>query len=147
MARGDLVVFDVFTKYLGQEVFAFPGDSLYLALIDNTTPPTAADLTPTWGDYSANEVTGTNYTPGGYLLTGVTWTESSGTSTLDDTGNVTWTVHASGPPDVYFGILYDDTAASDEAICYLDMGGPVSLADGNIVVTWGATGIAIVAKA
>ena len=141
MARGDLTVMEEFALDVGKEIHNFSSDTLKLALIDNTAAPTAADATPTWSDYSANECSGTGYTAGGATLSGVTWTEAGGVATLDDTGNVTWSQNGAGPTDIYYGILYNDTAASDNVIAFIDMGGPVSLQDGDVSVTWNASGI------
>jgi hypothetical protein len=141
MAQGDLTVFEEFAKDIGSERHNFSSDSLKLGLIDSTAAPTAADATPVWGDYSGNEVSGSGYVAGGATLGGVTWTEASGVATLDDTSNVTWSQNASGPTNIYYGVLYNDSDASDAAICYIDMGGPVSLQDGDVSVTWNASGI------
>jgi hypothetical protein len=141
MAQGDLTVFEEFALDIGKGVHDFTSDTLKLALIDDSLAPTAADATPAWGDYSANEVSGTGYTAGGKELTGVTFTEASGVATLDDTGNVTWSQNGAGPTDIYYAVLYNDDAASDQAICFIDMGGPVSLQDGDVTVTWNASGI------
>lgn len=141
MAQGDLTVFEEFSLDIGSGVHDFTSDTLKLALIDNTSAPTAADATPTWSDYSANEVSGTNYTAGGASLSGVTYTEAAGVATLDDTGNVAWSQHASGFTDAYWAVLYNDDAASDQAICFVDLGGPVSLQDGDVTATWNASGI------
>ena len=141
MAAGDLTVFEEFAVDIGKGVHDFTSDSLKLALIDDTLAPTAADATPTWSDYSANEVSGTGYTAGGATLSGVTYTEADGVATLDDTGNVTWSQNGAGPTDAYYAVLYNDDAASDQAICFIDLDGPVSLQDGDISVTWNASGI------
>jgi hypothetical protein len=143
MARGDLTVFEELSLDLGKAYHNFSSHTLKLALIDNTSAPTAADTTPTWGDYSANEVSGTGYTAGGATLSGVTWTEASGVATLDDTGNVTWSQNGAGPTNIYWAILYNDsqTSPADPALCFLDMGGPVSLQDGDVSIQWNASGI------
>lgn len=141
MAQGDLTVFEEFALDIGSGVHDFTSDTLNLALIDDTLAPTAADATPRWADYSANEVSGTGYTAGGAALTGVTYTEADGVATLDDTGNVTWSQNGAGPTDIYYAVLYNDDASNDEAICFIDMGGPVSLVDGDVTVTWNASGI------
>lgn len=141
MARGDLTVFEEFAKTIGEKKVAIGADTFKLALIDDTTAPTAADATPTWADYSGNEVSGTGYTAGGASLSGVTWTEAGGVATFDDTGNVTWSQNGAGPTDIYYAILYSDTSTNDDAVCFVDMGGPVSLVDGDVSVTWNASGI------
>ena len=116
---------------------ASTGHTFKLALYTNSASFTAATT-----DYTTtNEVSGTGYTADGYALTGLTYTEASGVATLDDTGNVTWSQNGAGPTDIYWAILYNDSAASDEAIGFLDMGGPVSLQDGDVTINWNASGI------
>ena len=141
MARGDLVVFEEFALDVGLGVHNLNTGAMTVGWIDNTTPPTAADSTPTWASYSANECTGTNYTTGGDPLTGVTYDEADGVGTFDDTADFTWTQDPAGPTDIYWVILYNNTAASDQAIAYIDMGGAISLIDGDISITWHASGI------
>jgi hypothetical protein len=141
MARGDLTVFEEFALTIGEKKIAFGADTFYVALIDNTTAPTAADATPVWADYSANECSGTGYTAGGAALTGISWTEAAGVATFDDTANVSWSQNAAGPTDIYYAILYSGTSTNDDCVCFIDMGGPVSLADGDVSITWNASGI------
>ena len=141
MAQGDWVTFEEFALDIGKGVHDFTSDTLKLALVDDTITPAADDGTPVWGDYSANEVSGTGYTAGGEALSGVTYTEAAGVATLDDTGNVSWSQNGAGFTDAYWAILYNDDAASDQAIGFIDLGGPVSLVDGDVTVTWNASGI------
>ena len=145
MARGDWVTFEEFSLDVGSKVHDLSSDTLKLGLIDDTTAPTAADATPRWADYSANEVgTGGGYPANGITLTGVTFTEADGVATLDDTGNISLSQDGSGFTDAYWGILYNDTAAADQAIGYLDLGGPVSEVAGAVTITWNAGGIATI---
>jgi hypothetical protein len=141
MARGDLTVFEEFALTIGSKKIDFANDTFKVALIDNTAAPAASNATPTWSDYSANECSGTNYTAGGYTLTGDSWAEAAGVATFDDTGNVTWSQHASGFTDAYYAILYSDTSTNDDCVCFIDMGGPVSLVDGDVSITWHGSGI------
>ena len=141
MARGDLLVFEEFALTIGSKKIDFTGDDFKVALIDDTVTPAASNATPTWSDYSDNEVSGTNYTAGGYTLTGDSYTEADGVATFDDTGNVTWSQHGSGPDDIYYAIVYSDTSTDDDCVCFIDMGGPVSLVDGDVSITWNASGI------
>jgi len=124
MAAGDVYVFNEFALDCGKAVHDLTADTLRLGIVDNTITPAVDDTSPTWGDYSANEVSGTNYTAGGMTLSGVTWTLVGGVPTLDFT-NVTISYSASGFNDGYWGILYNDDAASDQAILAVDLGGPV----------------------
>jgi hypothetical protein len=141
MARNDWVTFEEFGFDFANEVHNLGSDTFKVALIDNTTPPTAADATPRWADYSGNEVSGTGYTAGGEELSGTSTAEAGGVTTFDDTGNVTWSQNGAGPTDIYWAILYNDDAASDQAVGFLDMGGPVSLVDGDVSITWNVSGI------
>ena len=141
MAQGDVTVFEEFALALGDEVHDFAADTFRLGIIDNTTPPTASDATPTWDDYSANEVsTAGGYNSGGETLDSVTFTEAAGVATFDAADEVI-AQNGSGFTDGYWGIIYNDTAASDNAVCFIEMGGPVSEQDGDITFAWNASGI------
>ena len=141
MATGDVTIFEEVAEMIGEETFNFESDTLKLGLIDNTTPPTAADATPRWGDYSANEVsTAGGYTANGETLASVTYTEASGVATLD-AANVSLSQDGSGFTDAYWGIIYDDTATNDEAIGFVELGGPVSEQAGPVAINWNASGI------
>ena len=141
MARGDLTVFEEFAGQLGQEMHDFSSDVLKIAVIDNSTPPTAADASPTWGDYSANEVsTAGGYTANGETLDGVTWTEAAGVATLDANDEAI-AQNGSGFTDGYWAVIYNDTEATDAAIAFVDLGGPVSEQAGPININFNAAGI------
>jgi len=147
MARGDLVMFEEFVNYLGNKLYNFEtaGDTFRLGLITNAVPPTHATATPMWGDWSAQEVSGTGYVAKGKALTGQTYNEVDGVATFD-ANDVTWSQASggtSGFTGAYWAVLYDDTVASpaDPAICFVDLGGPVNNNDGDVTVAWNASGI------
>jgi len=124
MARGDFYVFNEFLVALGSGKYNLPSDTLKLGIITNAATPLITQTTPTWADFSANEVSGTGYSAGGITLTGVTWAQVAGVTKLDsDAMQVAY--DAAGFDDGYFGILYDTTATNDDAIGFLDLGGPV----------------------
>jgi len=140
MAQGALLVFDDFLDDLCGKVHNIltGGDTIKLMLINNTKVPAADDTTPVKADYT--EVSGTGYTAGGETLT-ITGEQSSGVFTFDATGDpaASWSKNAAGPTDIYYGIIYNDSASNDECIAFIDFtsdGGttPVSLQDGDI--TW-----------
>lgn len=142
MARNDWVTFEEFSEDLSNGVHNLGSDTFKVALINNdATVPAAGTATPRWADFSANEVSGTGYTAGGATLSGTSTAEAAGVTTFDDTGNVTWSQNGAGPTDIYWAVLYNDTAAADQAVGFLDMGGPVSLVDGDVSITWNASGI------
>lgn len=147
MAQGDFVLFNDLSRQLLEKVHDLnAADTVKVALINNTTVPTAATATPVLGDFT--EVTGTNYTAGGETVTTPVVSQVSGSQFKFDGDNVSWTQNAGGPTDVYYGVVYNDTDAvgPDSAIGFIDMtvdGGttPISLAAGNIAINWNASGI------
>ncbi len=146
MARGDVLSFEEFTLQLGTESHNFSSDVLKLGIVDSTITPTIGDATPTWGDYSANEVgTGGGYVADGLTLASVTWTETGGTTTLD-AANISLSQDASGFTDAYWGIVYNDTSGTDMAIAFVELAGPVSEVSGPIEINWNASGIIAVAR-
>jgi hypothetical protein len=134
MATGDITLFEEFADEIGEEIHNLASDTLKFGIIDNTAAPTAADETPRWADYSANEVsTAGGYTANGVTLTTVTYTEAAGVATLK-ADSFTLSQNGSGFTDAYWGIIYNDTAVSDQAIGFMELGGPVSEQSGDVVI-------------
>lgn len=142
MATGDVTVFEEAKAYMidgGWEA----ADTIKLAILDNTTAPTASDTTPALGDYTEVGAAG-SYTAGGETLDtlGNMVTETGGTMTFDDTGaSVSWTQNGSNDTDAYWGLIYNDTDAGDLAIAFIELGGPVDMSAGSLTVTWNGSGI------
>lgn len=137
MPRGTVVLFDGFMYDLAKGVH---GDlstaTLKLGIIDNTAAPAVDDATPRWADYVANEVVTTgNYTANGETLTTVVLALISQLTTLS-ADDVNIALHASGFLDGHWGILYNSTATNDEAIGFIDLGGPVSEQANPVDVEW-----------
>lgn len=139
MAQGDLTVFDEAKLALLDGTHDLDTHVIKLAICDNTTAPTAGTATPTLADFTQVGTAG-SYIAGGTTLT-ISLTEAAGTVTFDATNNPTWTQNASNDVDAYWGIIYNDTAASDEAIAFVELGGPVDMTAGDLTVTWNASGI------
>ena len=143
MATGDVTVFD---EALEDALENWSGsDTIKCAILDNTTAPTAGTATPALGDFT--EVgTGGSYTAGGVSLG--TWadfiSEAAGTTTFDSSTNPNWTQNASNDTDAYWGLIYNDTDASDRAFAFVDLGGPVDMSAGALTITWNASGIATI---
>ncbi len=147
MAQGDLTLFNEFSEDLlgGIHDLDTGGGTVKVALI--STLPAATD-SAVWATFSGNEVSGAGYTAGGEeIASGMDVTVVSGaTYKWDSSVNPAWTQNGSGPTNVVAAVIYNDTAASDECIGFLDMttdGGttPISLQAGNISITWNASGI------
>ena len=135
MATGDLTVFEEFADDIGEGFHTFGSDTLNFGIINNTAAPTAADATPAWGDYSANQIgTGGGYT-GPVALTGVTYTEVGGVATLA-ANSFTISQNASGQSSVTaWGIIYNDTEAArpDAAVAFVELG-TIDITAGDLVI-------------
>lgn len=118
-------------------------DDIKCAICDNTVAPTAATATPSLDDFTEVGAAG-SYTTGGTSLG--TWgalvTEAGGTVTIDSTTNPTWAQNASNDTDAYWAIVYNDTQVGNDALCFIDLGGPVDMTAGSLTVTWNASGLA-----
>lgn len=145
MATGDITFFNSFKEWQLDATGTntpvdFDADDIRVALVDNTTAPAAATH-DYWSDLQANEVSGTNYTAGGYALTS-TLTESGGTVTWD-ADDATWAQSGAGFSDAYWGIIYkyNATAANAPLIAYVELGGPKGNTGGSLTISWAGTGI------
>jgi len=141
MARGDVTVFEEALEYMldgGWEA----ADDIKCAILDNTTTPTASFATPALGDFTQVGAGGT-YVAGGTSLG--TWdsmcVEAGGTLTFDSATNPTWAQDAGNDNDAWWGLIYNDTDATDRAIAFVDLGGPVDMTQGALTITWNASGI------
>lgn len=142
MATGDITWFEEAKATMldgGWEA----ADDFKVALLDNTTAPTASDATPALADYTQVGAAGT-YTTGGTSIGnwGTIVSESGGTVTFDSATNPTWAQDASNDTDAYWGLIYNDTQAGDPALAFVELGGPVDMTAGSLTITWNASGIA-----
>jgi hypothetical protein len=91
----------------------------------------SATLDATTTAYSAtNEVSGTGYTAAGNALTNVNPT-TSGTTAFTDFADTTWsssTITANG------ALIYNDSHASDAAVCVLAFGGDKTSTNGDFTI-------------
>lgn len=146
MATGDIVWFEE-----ARTLDYFAGwaltDDIKLAILDNTTAPTAAFATPALADFTQVGSAGT-YVAGGTSLGnwGTVWAEAGGTGTMDSATNPTWAQNASNDTDATWGLLYNDTQAGDPAFAYVELG-TVDMSAGSLTVTWNASGIATLTAA
>ena len=154
MAQGTFALFNQFKVDMAEGYHNLETDSLKLAfttLQAGGTPTIAATASdPRWGsggstNLSSSQVTGTNYTAGGNACANGSVVDSSGTVTFDADNPATWTQHASGPATIKTAVLYNDTDSGKRAIGFMDMTGngtsAISLVDGDITVTFNASGI------
>lgn len=154
MARGDLYVFNVLAEWIGEKLINLETDTIKLGLIDNVVTPSQSTATPTWDgtssqEYDGNEVsTGGGYPAGGLTLSGPELVLSGAVATFDDDdSNLSLAQNAGGFTDAYWGIMYSDTATAKNAICYIDLGGPISEVAGPININFNASGIFTITRA
>lgn len=147
MAQGDIIVFNEAKAKMVDGNWA-SSDTFNIALITDTTRPTAATITPVFGDF-------TEATPGGsYAANGEGLdtlanlvTETGGVMTFDDTGaTVVWLQNASNPTNASWGLIYNFTDAGKDALAFIDLttdGGttPADMTAGDLTITWHASGI------
>ena len=144
MAEGDVSIFNSFIDDLGNGEHDIGGsDVIKIGLVTSSAAPDIDLATPTWSDFNANECTaGGNYTAEGNTVGSVTWTVDQGNDhTVFDAADVTIATNASNPTDARWAILYNDTAASDQAIGFVDLGAVIDLTAGDFAIAWGANGI------
>lgn len=113
----------------------FDGDTIKLALVDNTITPNF-DTHDHFSDLSSGEVSGTGYTAGGATLAGKSIAISGGDLDWDAT-DPTWsssTITARG------GLIYDDTLTNDPLICLLNFGSDIESTNGTFTVAFAAGG-------
>jgi len=132
--------FDEFKKFLGDGTIDLDSHTFGAALTNSApnggTNTVLADIT----QISA----GNGYSTGGQSLTSVTWTETgSGTGIWRwNAADFTWTASGGSIGPFRYIIFFDDTAASDELVGYLDYGTNLTITDGNaFTVDIGTSGI------
>jgi hypothetical protein len=142
MAAGKWKLYDTAKLKIGQGIIDLDGHTFKMALFtssSNCNTLTHDEL----ADLTSQVANGDGYTTGGITLTGVTFTNSSGTSTFN-CDDVEWI--ASGAGFICrFAVIYDDTVAGDPlvAVCLLDTTpADVTVTAGNaLTITINASGV------
>ena len=141
MARGDTVIFDeALAKMLSGNWASI--DEFYCGICDDTTTPIAAFATPVYTDFT--EVgTGGIYVAGGLTLGALSTlvSEAAGVMKFDSATNPTWAQDANNDVDAYWAIVYNYTDAQKDCLCFVDLGGPVDMSGGALIVTWNVSGL------
>lgn len=123
------VKYNVFVENLAEKVHDLGSDTLKI-MLSNTAPNVSthtvrADVT----ELSA----GNGYTSGGNAVTVTGSSQSSGTYSLTQSADVTFTASGGSIGAFRYAILYNDTPTSpaDPLIAYWDYGSSITLADGE----------------
>lgn len=147
MAAGDLVVFNEALAKMIEGNWAST-DNFYCMICDNTTAPTQTHVTPVQGDFTQVGAAGSYVNDGTDLgALSVLVTQSGAVMTFDSATNPTWAQDASNDTDAYWAIIYNNTDAGKDCVCYVDLGGPVDMAAGALTVTWNGSGIYTITNA
>lgn len=141
MARGDIIIFNEAKAFMIDGGWD-PADVMKCAILDNTVPPAAADVTPQLGDYTEVGAAG-SYVAGGTSLGTLDSmvTQTAGTLRIDSATNPTWAKNAANDVDAHWALIYNDTDVAKRAMCYVDLGGPVDMTAGDLTINWPAGGI------
>ena len=154
MAQGDITVFDTALIILndkGSGTVWDIADTFNFALVDNTDAAALASrdtAAPHWGgtgttDFSTNEVgTGATAYTGPVALANPAWTEAAANTFRLDFDNITQIAQdGSGPTDIYWMVIYNNTDTYKRVLCSYDMGGPISLVGGTLDFSFNANGV------
>jgi len=114
--------FQDFVEQLGLGTHNLNTDTLKV-MLTNTAPVATNTVKTDITEISA----GNGYTAGGDDITN-TYTESGGTATLAAT-DVTFTASGGTIGPFQYAVIYNDTAASDNLVCWFDYGSSITLND------------------
>ena len=108
---------------------ATTGNTFNIALYTNSASFTAATTAYT----TSNEISGTNYSAKGGALSPVTPTTSGTTALVDFADEVFSNVTVSS---VRGGLIFNDTATGDPAVCVLDFGADKAASSGDFTIVF-----------
>jgi hypothetical protein len=117
-------VFNAFKADVANKVHNLSSDTLKVALT-NTAPSVSNSVFADITEISA----GNGYTAGGSAITITSSTQTGGTYSLV-LAALTFTASGGDIGPFRYGVLYNDTAASDQLIAYVDYGTNYTLGDG-----------------
>ena len=137
-----LTFYQSFREYLGDGTIDLDTHTFKVLLTSSSYTPSASTHTVK-ADVTNELSTANGYTSGGATLGSVTWTRSGGTVTFD-AADTQWTA-SGGSITARYAVIYDDTAASDELVCYILLDttpADVAATAGNtFTLSWSASGI------
>lgn len=131
MASG---VYERFKANLMNKEVDLEADTINVALLSGGHSFTSTDNT--WGDISANEISGTGYTAKGQALSSKAVTQAA--TTKWDAADTVW---SSSTFTAAHAVIYDDTVGTDDLVCSLDFGGNQSVSNGTFTIQWDSAGI------
>ena len=121
-----LIKFYSFVEAIHEKKHNLGSDTLKV-LLTNTAPSLSNTVK---ADISGELSTANGYTAGGATITVTSSAQSSGLYTLI-ASDVTWTASGGSIGPFRYSVIYNDTAANDELIGYIDYGYSVTVASGQ----------------
>ena len=123
-----------FAQELLKGTHNFVGNTIYIALYEAGSGAPYAVSDTAYASGTANQGSGTGYTPGGKVLQNGTVANQTNVATVTfDT--ISWTSATFGAA---YGVLYNNSA-SDKLIVVLDFGGTKSCSNGTFTITFPST--------
>lgn len=151
MPAGAWTTYDDFQEWIGDNHGGLDNLTLKMALFLSTSNANTGTHA-LFGDLTNEHAAANGYTAGGVTLTGVAWTESGGTATLD-TGDAVWTA-SGGSITARFAVIYATGTVAGRASplicrCLLDNApADVTATTGNtLTVSIHASGVLTLARA
>lgn len=136
-----LTFYNSFREYVADGTIDLDTHTFKVMLVASGYTPSAAHTVK--ADVTNELSTANGYTAGGATLGSVTWGHSGGTATFDAADTV-WTA-SGGSIVARYAVIYDDTAASDELVCYILLDttpADVTTTAGNtLTLQWNGSGI------
>ena len=142
MATGTLIVFEEAKATMLEGNWAST-DVFHVALFESARAPTAAEASPVYSVTNECTAAGT-YTAGGTSIGALSAlvTEAAGVMTLNSLEvDPTWAANASNTTTAYWAIVYNFTDAGKDALCFVELGGPVDMVAGALTIAWNASGL------
>ena len=140
MAAGNWIVYDSAREYLADGTIDLDTHTFKVMLTTSSYTPSASHTV--LADVTSEVTNGNGYLTGGQALTSVTWAHSGTTATFD-AANPAWTASGGSIANIKNAVIYDDTAASDELLCYCVLdASTITVTDGNtFTINLNASGI------
>lgn len=136
-----LTFYNSFREYVADGTIDLDTHTFKVMLVASGYTPSTAHTVK--ADVTNELSTANGYTAGGATLGSVTWGHSGGTATFDAADTV-WTA-SGGSIVARYAVIYDDTAASEELVCYILLDttpADVTTTAGNtLTLQWNGSGI------
>lgn len=134
-----MAVYNEFKSKIQDGTIDLDTDDIRVALLTSAYTPDI-DTHHTWGDISANEVSGSNYTAGGEQLTTVViTTDDANDLSKFDADDVTW---QTSTITAQYAVVYYSSGGTDTwLVSYYDFGEDKISENGDFKVQWSTGGL------